>query len=92
MKEVKRDKKVPDFKDLWIFQKNISINEITFPDGEATEAKWVTIKQFINMYNNKEIVPKNFCGFVLAFATAITPNVPSTALAPKLAVAEKHIS
>ena len=57
LKEVKRDKKVPDFKDLWIFQKNISINEITFPDGEATEAKWVTIKQFINMYNNKEIVP-----------------------------------
>jgi len=24
LKEVKRDKKVPDFKDLWIFQKNIS--------------------------------------------------------------------
>lgn len=41
--------------------------------------------------NNKGIVPKNFCGFVLAFATVITPNVPSTALAPKLAVAEKHI-
>ena len=57
MKEVKRDKKVPDFKDLWIFQRNISINEITFPDGEATEAKWVTIEQFINMYNNNEIVP-----------------------------------
>ena len=57
LKEVKRDKKVPDFKDLWIFQKNISINEITFPDGEAAEAKLVTIEQFINMYNNKEIVP-----------------------------------
>ena len=57
LKEVKRDKKVPDFKDLWIFQRNISINEITFPDGEATEAKWVTIEQFINMYNNNEIVP-----------------------------------
>lgn len=57
LKEVKRNKKVPDFKDLWIFQKNIPINEITFPDGEATEAKWVTIEEFINMYNNKEIVP-----------------------------------
>ena len=57
LKEVKRDKKVPDFKDLWIFQKNISINEITFPDGEAVEAKWVTIEQFINMYNNNEITP-----------------------------------
>ena len=41
--------------------------------------------------NSNGIVPKSFCGFVLAFATAITPNVPSTALAPKLAVAEKHI-
>lgn len=57
LKEVKRDKKVPDFKDLWIFQRNISINEITFPDGEATEAKWVTIEQFMNMYKNNEIVP-----------------------------------
>ena len=39
------------------FTEKDAINEITFPDGEATEAKWVTIKQFINMYNNKEIVP-----------------------------------
>jgi hypothetical protein len=31
------------------------------------------------------------CGFVLAFATEIIPTVPNTALAPKLAVAEKHI-
>ena len=56
-REVKRDKKIPDFKDLWIFQKNIPINEITFPDGEATESKWVTIEQFIEMVNKKEIVP-----------------------------------
>ena len=28
LKEVKRNKKVPDFKDLWIFQKNIPINEM----------------------------------------------------------------
>ena len=57
LREVKRDKKIPDFKDLWIFQKNIAINEITFPDGESTEAKWVTIEQFIDMVNKKEIVP-----------------------------------
>ena len=31
--------------------------KITFPDGEATEAKWVTIEQFMNMYDNNEIVP-----------------------------------
>ena len=55
--EVKRDKKVPDFKDLWLFQRDINIDEITFPDGEATEAKWVTIEQFMQMYKNNEIVP-----------------------------------
>ena len=57
LKEAKRDKKVPDFKDLWIFERNIPIEKITFPDGEATEAKWVTIEQFMNMYYNNEIVP-----------------------------------
>lgn len=57
LKEVKRDKKVPDFKDLWLFQKDILAEEITFPDGEATEAKWVTIEQFMDMYENNEIVP-----------------------------------
>lgn len=57
LKEVKRDKKVPDFKDLWLFQRDINIDEITFPDGEATEAKWVTIEQFMQMYKNHEIVP-----------------------------------
>ena len=57
LKEAKRDKKVPDFKDLWIFERNIPIEKITFPDGEATEAKWVTIEQFMNMYDNNEIVP-----------------------------------
>lgn len=57
LQEVKREKKVPDFKDLWLFQRDINICEITFPDGEATEAKWVTIEEFMQMYKNKEIVP-----------------------------------
>lgn len=57
LKEVKRDKKVPDFKDLWLFQRSINISEITFPDGEATEAKWVTIEEFVQMCKNNEIIP-----------------------------------
>ena len=57
LKEIRRDKLPPDFKDLWLFQKDISTDEISFPDGEATEAKWVTIEQFMNMYKNNEIVP-----------------------------------
>lgn len=57
LKEIRRDKTPPDFKDLWLFRRDIDINEITFPDGEAIDAKWVTIEKFIEMYENKEIVP-----------------------------------
>lgn len=46
-----------DFKDLWLFKKDINIEEITFPDGEAIESKWVTIDEFEQMYNRGEIVP-----------------------------------
>ena len=42
---------------MWLFKRDIKDEEITFPDGEATEFKWVTIEEFIKMYNNKEIVP-----------------------------------
>ena len=56
-KELKRDKELPDFKDFWVFKKDIKDDEITLPDGEATEFKWVTIDEFMKMYNNKEIVP-----------------------------------
>ena len=56
-KELKRNKELPDFKEFWVFKRNIKDDEITLPDGEATEFKWVTIDEFIKMYNNKEIVP-----------------------------------
>ena len=57
LKEVKISKKYPDFKDLWLFRRDVKKEEITFPDGEATDYKWVTIDEFMKMYNNKEIVP-----------------------------------
>lgn len=57
LKEVKGGKKYPDFKDLWLFRRDVKKEEITFPDGEATDYKWVTIDEFMKMYNNKEIVP-----------------------------------
>ena len=56
-KGLKRNKELPDFKDFWVFKRNIKDEEITLPDGEATEFKWVTIDEFMKMYNNKEIVP-----------------------------------
>ena len=57
LKEVKREKVPQDFKDLWLFRKDINIEDLTFPDGEATEAKWVNIDEFIKMFNNNEIIP-----------------------------------
>ena len=57
LKEVIRDKVSHCIKEIWLFRKDIEIEEITFPDGEAIEAKWVTINQFIDMFNKEEIVP-----------------------------------
>lgn len=57
LKDIRRDEVPPDFKDLWLFRKDIDIKDVTFTDGEATEAKWVSIEEFLEMYNNKEIVP-----------------------------------
>ena len=57
LKEIRRDKIPPDFKDLWLFRKDIEIKDITFPDGEAIAAQWVTIEKFMEMFNKKEIVP-----------------------------------
>ena len=57
LKEIRRDKIPPDFKDLWLFRRNVKNSEITFPDGESIDYKWVTINEFLDMYNQKEIVP-----------------------------------
>ena len=57
LKEIVRDKEVADIKDMWLFRRDIKEEEITFPDGEATDYKWVTIDEFMKMFNNKEIVP-----------------------------------
>lgn len=57
LKEIRSDKLPPNFKDLWLFRRNINLKDITFPDGEAIDVKWVTIEDFIKMYENKKIVP-----------------------------------
>lgn len=44
------------FKDFWIFKTNVSLEELTFPDGESIAAKWVTIDEMIEMQENGEWV------------------------------------
>ncbi len=55
-KTVRRDDPPADFKDLWLFKKDIDIKNITFPDGESIEARWVTIDEFEEMAENKKLI------------------------------------
>lgn len=46
-----------DFKDLWLFRKDLDIKkDLHFNDGEVIDAKWVTIYEFLEMYENHQIV------------------------------------
>ena len=45
------------FKDVYLFVKDIEIENIKFTDEESIAAKWVNIKEFMNMFNNGEFVP-----------------------------------
>ncbi len=44
------------FKEIYLFKKDIEIDKIQYKDGEAIDAKWVDINEFISMFNNGEIV------------------------------------
>lgn len=58
LKELKKETQLGSgtFKDFWLFKTNIKSEEITFPDQEATEAKWVTIDELLKMVENEEII------------------------------------
>ena len=53
---IRRDKAPADFKDIWLFEKDLKIEDIKFPDGEAIEAKWVTIEELLQMKEKNETV------------------------------------
>lgn len=52
-----RDDDERDFKDIWIFKKDIDLEELSFTDNEVIDAKWATIDEFETMLKNNEIVP-----------------------------------
>lgn len=56
LKTIRRDKNPPDFKDIWVFNKDVNIKDIKFTDQESIEAKWVTIDEFIQMKKEDKIV------------------------------------
>ena len=56
LKEIRKDEVPADFKDLWLFKKDVPIDEIKFEDGEVADAKWVTIDQFLQIKENNEMI------------------------------------
>lgn len=54
LKTVKKEKQ---FKVIYLFNMDIEIDDIKFVDSEAIEAKWVSIQEFVKMFNKEEIVP-----------------------------------
>lgn len=55
-KTIRKDTPPADFRDLWLFKKDIDIKDITFPDGEAIESKWVTIDELEKLIEEKKMV------------------------------------
>ena len=45
------------FIEIYLFKKEISISDLKFADGEATEGMWVDIDKFLEMLKNGQIVP-----------------------------------
>ena len=53
----RRDESImPRFKELWLFRTDISANEVQFKDNESVAAKWVTIDEFMDMFDKGEVV------------------------------------
>lgn len=57
LKTLRKEGRISDFKDMWLFRRDVKNEEITLPDGEAIDFKWVQIDEFIDMFNKNEIVP-----------------------------------
>lgn len=52
-------KKEHKFKDLYLFYQDIDLNDLKYVDNEVIDAKWVSIDEYLRMFNNKEIVETN---------------------------------
>ena len=62
LKEIRKDEYPSDFKDIWLFRKDIEISELKFQVEEVIDAKWVTIDEFMEMMEKDEINPTNDIG------------------------------
>ena len=45
------------FRDIWLFNKEVNKEEISFNDEEVVDIKWVTEDEYLNMCESGKIVP-----------------------------------
>ena len=45
------------FKDIWLFVKDVVLEEITYCDEEVVDSKWVSIAEYNTLLKNQNIVP-----------------------------------
>lgn len=57
LKEIKGGKLVPNFKDIWVFRKDINIEDLKFQEEEVIGAKWVDIDEFLKKKEHGEFTP-----------------------------------
>lgn len=53
-------KRLRDFADVWLLNKNININDITVAEDEVQNIKWVTIEEFEKMLLDKKAVRSSY--------------------------------
>lgn len=56
LKEIRKDEVPANFKDIWLFKKDIKIEEIEFADGEVEDVKWVSIEQFLQIKEDNKMI------------------------------------
>lgn len=56
LKTLRRDVIPPNFKDIWLFKKDVDFKDITFNDGEVVDIKWVNIDEFMEMKKSNQMI------------------------------------
>ena len=60
MKFIASYRRIKDYVDVWVLNKNINVEDIIMQEDEVQDVKWVTLEEFENMLNNKEVVRSSY--------------------------------
>lgn len=61
---IRQYRSLPDFNDIWLFEFDCDIDDVTLCEGETCDAKWATPQQIREMITNKEFVEYKEFNFV----------------------------